>query len=176
MKKLSRPGFLALSLFCVLACGGCTQSEESPGTVACDQACVDQNVSYTLINVIVDLYNQNLAGRPVGVQDLSGLCALGGTAHITGTTGVDSGNGITTVNLSYALSGCHAQAGGDLVFEGTVSEVGSFDGQDYVSENLSSGSLAMSGTVQGTAIDETCEVHVNRNANAVSGNICGRTF
>jgi hypothetical protein len=176
----------------LLLAAGCSSGSASTGSAAgadggggsftmCDQACADIASGVTLANLVNDLYNQNLAGRPVGSQNLSAQCPLGGTAAITGTTGFDSTHNITSVNLTYMMTSCHASASGvQLTYTGTVTEVGSFDSMTLQSLNDASDALTTTGTVDGFAVNDTaCAVHVNVDNNStpeVTGTLCGRAF
>jgi hypothetical protein len=170
---------------------GCSSGSASTGSASgadgggsftmCDQACADIGSGVNLANLVNDLYNQNLAGRPVGSQSLTAQCPLGGTAAITGTTGFDSTHNITTVNLTYMMASCDVSASGvQLTFTGTVTEVGSFDSMTLQSLNEASDALTTTGTVDGVAVNDTaCAVHVNVDNNStpeVTGTFCGRTF
>ncbi len=160
---------------------GTTAGDGGGSFVSCDQACADVGTGVTLANLINGLYNQSLAGRPVGSQSLSAPCPLGGTAMITGTTGYDATHDITTVNLIYAMAACHFSGNGaQLTADGTVTEVGSFDSTMLQSLNDASDSLTIVGTIDGADVnDSACMVHVNVDSNStpeVSGTVCGRTF
>ncbi len=157
--------------------GGGTTS----GAMCLDQACADIGTGVALANLVNDLYNTNLAGHPVGTQSLTAPCPLGGTADITGTTGLDQAHGITTVNLTYAMMGCQVSASGaELTVTGTMTEVGSFDPPTLQTINDASSDLTITGTVDGMNVSDTaCDVHVNVDSNAnpeVTGTVCGRTF
>jgi hypothetical protein len=182
-----------MSRWVVLVLGaGCSSGSASTGSSAatdgggstftmCDQACVDIGSGVTLANLVNDLYNQSLAGHPVGSQSLTAPCPLGGTAAITGTTGFDDTHGITTVNLTYMMSACHVSASEvQLTVTGTVTEVGSFDSTMLQSLNDASDDLTIVGTVDSVAVNDTaCAVHVNVDSNStpeVTGTLCGRGF
>lgn len=181
---------LALALVFAAACSsGSSTSSGATGTdgggvttmTMCDQACIDIGTGVTLANLVNDLYNTNLAGHTVGAQNLSAPCPLGGTADITGTTGFDQAHGITTVNLAYAMTGCHVSASGvELTVTGTLTEVGSFDSMTLQTINDASSDLTITGAVDGMNVTDTaCDVHVNVDSNAnpeVTGTVCGRTF
>src|SRR5260221_6584748 len=88
--------------------GGATSSSGGAGQTyvppTCDQGCQDYLVSWALNDTIWFLWNQKLAGRPVGAQDIMGACPLGGTVHITGMDSV--ANGTTTSDIQFELTGC----------------------------------------------------------------------
>src|ERR1017187_1540272 len=71
----------------------------------CGQTCQDNEVGYALDATIWLLWNENFAGQPSGAQNKTVNCPLGGTAQISGTTGVGS-NGIDTVHLTLNLQNC----------------------------------------------------------------------
>jgi hypothetical protein len=172
----------------------------SPGTHEVGNACVPNTLTqaqvdgatvWALLNSIVDFYNQNLAGRPVGSQNVTADCPGGGTVTITGSSGYSSSNAITTSNLTYAMSGCQTSqisADGNTVAAiattGTVTETGSWNIPDYKSGKYqSTGSLIMTGTVNVTGfapatINQSCNVGLTHNisgsTNTLTGTICDR--
>ena len=156
--------------------GGSGSTYEPP---TCDQGCQDYLVGWALDDTMWFLWNQHVAGRPVGVQDITGACAFGGTVHITGMNGVAGGT--NTTDIQFALAGCeNSDLRYELTFTGTVSMVGSFNGDtNFTAEVFSASGLAVSGSLNyldDPAIDQACDVTVKQDDSAISGRICGRDF
>jgi hypothetical protein len=162
--------------------GGCASdsgggsSGDSDGS-ACDQGCLDDGTGYGIIETLRFLYNANLAGRPVGTQNVSASCPLGGGAVITGTTSFDSFNGITGVNLTFSASSCRHSDGSifDLTLTGAVNQSGTFSNIS-TALSYSSTALAISGSVYGEIVVETCSLSIARSDSSVTGVLCGRSF
>jgi hypothetical protein len=199
-----RLGLLLSVSSLAIGCGGSSPTTTTPvncasGTHLEGSTCVantltqtqvDPDAVFGLLNSVVAFYNQNLAGRPTGYQNITVNCSGGGTVRITGTTSYSSGNGITTVNLTYAMTNCQStQISGDgsltvaLTFNGTVTENGSWNLPSYKSAAYqSTGNLGVVGTVNArgyaqATINESCPVGVNHtigSANSVAGQFCGR--
>jgi len=154
----------------------------------CDQGCQDYFVAYGLENTIWFLWNSTIVGHPSGAQDLMATCPLGGSAHITGTTGV-SGN-TNTADVVFDLQSCAASENVyELTFTGSVSMQGSFDsvtsGSDFTAITFDSAMLDTSGAIHyypddDPAIDDACPVRVAQDGSGdafrISGKRCGRTF
>ena len=149
----------------------------------CDQGCQDFLVGFALDDTLWFLWNQKLAGHPVGVQNISGACPLGGTVHITGMDGVSSG--ITTTAIQFALDGCeNSNKQYHLTFTGTVTMDGSFDAStNFAAETFSAPGLAVSGGLKWRdqpTIDQACDVSVTQrgtgDSSKLGGSVCGRDF
>jgi len=188
--------FAVLAVFFVPGTSSC--SSQSGGTSsdtpsAYPQSILDADVVWATYSGVDDIYNQNLAGKPVGTQSLQGKsCPLGGTVNITGTTAVATDNGITSVDLQYEMTSCKmARTSKDgnvtlvLTLSGTINDTGSFnssthfDGENFQSSSLSwTGTAHRSGYVDET-INETCpfsaSVSQSSSGGQTSGSICGRT-
>ena len=148
----------------------------------CDQGCQDFLVGFALDDTLWFLWNQKLAGHPVGVQDIMGACPLGGTAHITGMDG--AANGTTTTDIQFALEACeNSNEQYHLTFSGTVSMEGSFDSDTFTAETFSAPGLAVSGDLKWRdkpTLDQSCDVIVNQRGSGdsakLTGTVCGRDF
>lgn len=181
----SRP-FLVATLLppLVLAWSGCSGVSSSPVTDAdggCNQTCMDTHTGVAFIQLVDQIYNESIYGKPVGSQSLTALCPLGGSAVVSGSTSLDMAQGITSLNLTYVMSGCSLTDNGDtLAFAGSVTEVGTFDSASEESLHFSSSALQFTGTVTGAAVDVPgCAVQAADvwTANPqISGTICGRAF
>lgn len=170
------------------ACG--TAAENVCRAQTCDQACQDAIVAYAIDDTIWLLNNEDLAGIPVGNQDKTAACPLGGTVHITGTTGASSSTAIETLSLTFDLQACaHSNTTYSLAFTGKLSATGTFS-TDHTGPNavtFASSSLTITGKVQpsgvaAVAVSETCPVsltdayrQVAGETGWLNGEICGRT-
>jgi hypothetical protein len=167
-------------LFGTVLAGGCvvdTTGSSSSTSSTCDQECIDSYTGFGVHEIVRFLYNQNFAGQPVGTQDTTAACALGGQAVITGTTGYDSVNAITSVDLTYAMQSCENSDGSsfDLTLTGSVVENGTFSDSTTALTFISS-SLVIVGDANAETVSETCDVNVVRSGSSISGTICGRSF
>jgi hypothetical protein len=156
--------------------GGSGTTYEPP---TCDQGCQDYLVGWALDDTLWFLWNQHIAGKPAGVQDIMGDCALGGTVHITGMNGVAGGT--NTTDIEFTLADCeNSDVRYDLTFTGTVSMVGTFNVDvDSTAEVFSAPGLAVSGSLDyldDPTIDQACDVTVKQDDSAISGRMCGRDF
>jgi hypothetical protein len=140
-------------------------------------------VAWALDDTIWFLWNQKLAGRPVGVQDISGACPLGGSVHITGMDGV--ADGTTNTDIQFQLDGCeNSNRQYDFTFTGSVSMVGTFNGAtNTTAELFSAPGLMVAGPLHwldDPAIDQSCDVSFTQRGGgdtfALSGRVCGRDF
>jgi hypothetical protein len=164
--------------------GAASSSGGSPTYVApkCEQGCQDFLVGFALDDTLWFLWNQKLAGHPVGVQDIMGTCPLGGTAHITGMDGAS--NGTTTTDIQFALDACeNSNTQYHLSFTGTVTMEGSFDSDTFAAETFSAPGLDVSGDLKWRdkpTIDQSCDVIVNQRGTGdsakLTGTVCGRDF
>jgi hypothetical protein len=177
---------------CVVAwsCSGTSndtnQTNSNTQASTCGQTCQDNEVGYGLDKTIWVLWNEYFAGQPSGAQNKTVNCPLGGTAQITGTTGVAS-NGIDTVHLTLVLQNCaNSNTGFSLAFTGTLTWDGSFNGSVGNTLTFKSASLVISGDIalyNNPTVDETCAVSLtdsyDKNSSTqpswLNGVICGRT-
>jgi hypothetical protein len=170
--------------------GGRTGSGGSGGSggtytpPTCGQTCQDYLVAHGVNNTVWFLWNQLVAGRPSGSKDTTGTCPLGGSVHLTGTTGV-SDNGINTADVTFAFQGCsNSDEVYSLTFTGEVAMEGSFrSGSDFMAMTFISPSLDASGTLDfydDPEISETCEVTFAQSGTGETGTlvgrVCGRQF
>ena len=151
---------------------------------SCGQECQDYLVSWALNDTIWFLWNQKLAGRPVGPQDTSGACPLGGNVHITGFDAV-ADNGITTADVVFDLDACeNSNEVYSLTFTGAVRLEGSFDtATEFAAVTFSSTDLEISGGLEyldDPAIDESCAANITQEGMndgfELTGRLCGRDF
>lgn len=140
----------------------------------------DQWIVYGILDTQNFLYDQQLVGLPVGPQDVTANCPLGGTVHIYGsTTQADQ----ATVDLTFAMTECaNTGEGYDLVFTGDTWMSGSFASTGYKALSTTSDSIEVFGTVASDPpeVDTTCDLAVtdrgeDGEASVVSGEWCGRS-
>ena len=137
----------------------------------------DATVVYGLLDSLVFLYDQNLIGRPVGGQDSTDDCPLGGTVHITGTTAESES---AVIDLVFDMAAC-ANTGSDydLAFTGAVAWAGSFKPTGYKALSATADPLRAEGEAAGLDVDESCALAVtdrgeDGEVSSVSGEWCGR--
>jgi hypothetical protein len=171
---------LPLLAVVALACSGTSSPASDDDGGPCDQTCQDTHTGVALVQLVDQLYNVNLAGKPAGNQSVTASCPQAGSAVITGTITVDA-TMTTTVNLSYVMSGCAVVDNGDnLTFAGTVAEVGTSNAASEESLEYTSSALQFDGVVAGLSVNVPgCPVHAADDWTSnpqISGTICGRAF
>lgn len=193
---------LLVSLFCavmistgIAGCGssGSSSSDSAPSTPSnFSQTLLDSDLVWAVNGGMNQIYNDNLAGHLVGNQNLTASCPLGGTVHITGTTGTTSNTGITTVDLTYDMTECKVTrtsssgASVSLTLTGSMAYTGSFNSAtNFKSENFQSQSLTMAGTAHRTGYNDATVNNANCSysgattssgtGGTISGSICGST-
>ncbi|MGC8578749.1 MAG: hypothetical protein ACP5MB_01665 [bacterium] len=186
-----------LTILIVITMTGCGSSGSSGGSSSTSktfsQTQIDSDTVWGIGWLIMDIYNQHLAGKPSGSQNYQSVsCPLGGTVTITGTTSVSSSNGINSVDLYYTMSNCSDSKIGSntiaLTVTGTIEETGSFGGTTNKGyEDLSFRSIGYL-TIVGTdtnpqyttaVINEQCAYAetiytADGTSGTTSGTICGR--
>lgn len=177
-------GFVSSVL--ALACGS-SGNNTADAAPPCDQACQDGIALRSLREGMKLLYNLELQGKPVGPQDATVPCPLGGSAHVFGTATSNAVQGSTEVQLTYALAHCaYSQKDTDplrnysVTINGTVTEAGTISVQPTATTALviSSDALDLTGTVHVPTVDYAagaCKLAVSQNGNTLSGQLCGRT-
>lgn len=154
---------------------GCDKNDESQIS---DENFYEQ-IAYSVICCYSDMYNQNVAGKPVGGQNFSGSGPLGGTVTITGST--SEGDGMTVIDLDYSMTDVkYVKSSNDyttvITITGVTAETGSFS-SSYTSLNYQSENIHIVGKVtygsKSRQIDMTGPMSFNRSANSVSGEVFG---
>jgi len=141
------------------------------------------DVAWGIMTGLSDIFNQNIAGTPVGTIDTTASGPFGGTVHITGTTSYDQGNGIEIVHLQYDMSGCRVSSTAsssdlnvDLTLNGVISEDGSWS-STYVSVSYKSDALDVNGVSTRGAKDRsvggTTPFKANRTSSGISAELFG---
>lgn len=181
---MARPRLSGFLLGGCLALAGCGEDGQDPKT--CDDACRDRSAMRALRETMKLVYNLSLQGRPVGEQDETARCPLGGSARIFGTAYANPEQGATLVDLTYELDECayvqrddDAEESYDTVIDGTVRQSGIIAVQPSVTTALAieADELSISGTVYDppSAYDEQgCGVLLNQSGNNLGGIWCGR--
>jgi type IV secretory pathway VirJ component len=149
------------------------------------QLAIDNNTANNIINAIIDIYNQNVAGRSQSSYNGQTVaCPNGGTVLIQGLASKASNSNLTTANLTYTMTNCaEVKTDQSFTYSGVVTETGSFDiSTNFVSETLqSTGSVAMNGTITITGfavatVSQNVAFTINRGYNTASGTLGGRQF
>jgi hypothetical protein len=165
----------------VMIISSCTKDDSTSSKISDDN--FYKQVGYAMVMCYVDIYNQNLAGKPVGGQNMTKDGPMGGTVNITGTTGYASNNGITTTDLEFSMNSVKytTNVSGfetEITLTGTTTYTGSFS-NTYTSVNHQSGNLYILGSVTHNTvvrkIDMTGAVSINRSTSKISANIFGNS-
>jgi hypothetical protein len=181
MRARLAPVVVLVALMAVSACSGKTTSGANDADGGCDQACMDTHTGVAFVQLVDQIYNGSIASKPLGNQSLTAPCPMGGSAVVTGTTALNMTDMVTSVNLTYVMSGCSLMDNGDtLTFAGTVTEVGTFDSASEETLSFSASTLQFEGTVSGTAVNVPgCAVQASdvwTSNPQITGSICGRSF
>lgn len=184
MKKIRilwiRP-FILMGLILLIS-NSCKKDDNNSTTAISDDNYYKQ-IGYSLVMCYNDIYNQNLAGHPVGSQNITVNGPMGGTVIITGSTGYSSNNNITTTDLIFSMTSIKyvTNASGfetEITLTGATTYTGSFS-DSYTSVNHQSDNLYISGSVTHNdiirKIDMTGVVSINRLTSSITATIFGNT-
>jgi len=144
-------------------------------------------IAVSLINCYTDIYNQNLAGKPTGNQNITASGPMGGMVTITGSDSYDNTHGITTTNLLLAMEAVnytYTYTGNNnkswvtqIKITGSTTYSGSFS-DSYTSVNHQAANLHIAGTVSYDGIvreiNTSGSVNINRSS-TTSANIFGHS-
>lgn len=167
-------------LFLLVSC----EKEKEKDSASISDENFYKELGITIINCYVDVYNQNLAGKPTGNQNIIANGPMGGTVSITGTTTYDNTHGITTTELTFTMTNVNytfTYGSGDNTWVTEVSLTGSatYSGSfssNYTSLNHQSNNLYIKGSVTHDGItrnvDMSGNVSINRSS-TTSVNIFG---
>lgn len=180
-----RTGSLLIMGILSMLISSCDKSGTSndPTTISNDS--FYEEIGYTMIKCFTDIYNQNLAGKPTGNQNITADGPMGGTVVITGSDSYDATHGITTANLTFSLTSVkytynytdsnnkswftQVTLTGDITYTGSFSN--SYTSVNHQSDNLYiDGSVTYEGTVRN--INASGAVSINRSS-TTSVNIFG---
>jgi hypothetical protein len=174
----------ALCAFSLVLALGC--QDEPPEPPPCDDACTDGIALRSLRETMKLVYNITLQGNPVGEQDESTACPLGGEARVFGTATSNPVHGATEVDLTYELDDCRYLELDDepvetygMQISGTVTQSGVLAVQPTATTALlmQSDSVSLEGSVfdpPRAFNEENCVLDVVQNGNDLSGLFCDR--
>jgi hypothetical protein len=184
---VARSAFAA-SLFAVaaLASPGCGEGSKPPEPPPCDQRCQDSTALRSLRETVKLAFNLTVQGKPVGLQDVTVPCVLGGNVRVVGEANSNPIQGATEVRLTYVFAGCtYIQKDSEspenyaMTFNGTLTQEGVLAVQPTATTALRMASDAM--TFSGSVYDPPlpyeqpdCPLVIAQNGSALSGLICGR--
>jgi hypothetical protein len=166
---------------------GCAE-EEAPPPARCEEKCKDAVAVRALREMVKFAYNATLQGNPIGPQDETIPCPLGGQARVFGEATANTDQGANEVSLTYVLEQCHYLFREDeepaksfnLTFNGELHQQGTLAVQPTARMALvmMSASLTASGTVYDPPLDfsaEACVIDLEQDENDLFGEICGRS-
>ena len=161
-------------------------ADDPPPSPPCEQECRDGNALLALRHTLKLVYNLTLQGNPVGAQDETTPCPMGGQARVFGEATSNALQGAIEVQLTYELVECgymerddEPEENYDMSFDGTVEQDGTIAVQPGITTALvmASEAITLSGTVYDPPIEyreEDCPVQLGQSGNQLSGTICGR--
>ena len=186
-QRMKSAVIVALVAFPLAAGCGTSAGNTPPPVPPCDAACQDGIALRSLREGMKLLYNLELQGKPVGPQDATVPCPLGGSAHVFGTATSNAVQGATEVQLTYTLDHCkYSQVDTDpllnysVTINGTVQQAGTIAVQPSATTALviTSDVLDVTGTVHEPKLDyaaNACKLALSQAGNKLSGELCGRT-
>ena len=141
-------------------------------------------LSYAIVVLEADTYNQNFAGKPTGNVDADVEGPYGGSIKVTGATNTASDVDITTVDLTYTLVNvkqivtstdgklvCKATLNGTLKVKGSFSD--SYKSMSFNSPDMSATGIMTYGTAE-REINEQGSVSISASHN--KGQTRGEVF
>ena len=174
---ITRTCSLLIMSFILILAVSCEKlgTTDQSGTISDDS--FYEEVGYTMIKCLTDIYNQNLAGKPTGNQNITADGPMGGTVVITGSNTYDATHGITTANIVMSLNSVkytynytdknnknwftQVTLTGDITYTGSFSD--SYVSLNHQSDNLNIiGSVTYEGTVRN--ISGSGSVSINRSS------------
>ena len=174
----------ALVLFGSWLALACT---EDPDPVPpCDARCEDGIAARALRETVKLAYNLTLQANPVGAQDETTACPLGGSARVFGHATSNPQQGATEVDLTYELDRCavleideEADESYQMIVDGTLTQVGIMAVQPSATTALvmQSESMSLVGTVHDPPREYRaleCPVELGQNGNDFAGLLCDR--
>jgi hypothetical protein len=157
-----------LSIF-IISCKDDINNDNNQPKVISDQNFYSQ-LGGSIIKCYVDIYNQNLAGKPTGTHNINTNGPMGGEVNISGNTTYDNTHGITTTDLIFAMNQVQYvySASGyttEITLTGSTTYSGSFS-NSYTSVNHQSQNIHLKGSVTHEGIirniDMWGEISINR--------------
>lgn len=141
---------------------GCTKDENSK-TMSDDT--YYKEIAYCLSKCYSDIYNQNLAGKPVGNQNINTSGPMGGNVIITGSTTHDNTHEITTTDLLFTMNEVkYSTTNANLTQNGATTYKGSFS-PTYNNTSHLSNDLQISGTVTKDGITRNVNLNTSISIN-----------
>ncbi|MCK9220511.1 MAG: hypothetical protein M0P47_10740 [Bacteroidales bacterium] len=184
--KTKRLLFTILFMGIVLVFANSCKKSDSESVTISDENFYKE-LGITLINCYSDIYNQNLAGKPTGNQNITTNGPMGGTVVITGSDSYDNTHGITTTDLVFAMTAVkytytYTDSNDktwvtEVTLTGSTTHTGSFS-SSYTSINHQSSNLYIKGSVTYDGVVRTIDgsgiVSINRSTKTAV-NIFGNT-
>ena len=146
------------------------------------------NISRSITSCITDIYNQNLAGKPSGTQNITTEGPLGGTVIITGSNSVTD-DGLNSLDFSYELQNVKyiyvsQYYTTEITINGTITEKGSFNNDDKVkSLSYKSSNIQIVGSIYYTEnekikreINLSGTISINHGWSSTDAIICGNSI
>jgi len=170
----------------LFACGSGGNTASPDAAPGCDASCRDATALRALRDAIKLVYNVTLQGKPVGAQDQTTPCPLGGSAHVFGQATSNADLGTTNVELTYVFVQCaYSETQSDpaqtfqMTLTGTVTESGTIAVQPSATTSLQfqSDAMTLSGTVEYPTIpydENACVVVLGQIGSDLSGTLCDR--
>lgn len=137
-----------------------------------------KEIAYCLAKCYSDVFNQNLAGKPAGVQNISTTGPMGGSILITGNSSQDLTYNVTSLDLLYTMDGVkYSTTHANITQSGAVTYKGSFSPSTNNISHLSD-NLVLTGTVtvdgKTRNVNLTTPVSINVTKSTVSATINGK--
>lgn len=184
MTPLSRMRAIVM-LLSLLATAACSDDAEDVAKT-CDAECRDESAVRSLREVIKVVYNLTLQANPIGEQDETTRCPLGGSARVRGVAVSLAEQGATELALLYELNECaylqrddEPEESYDVVISGQVTEQGILAVQPTATTALifESESISLQGTVFDPPYEYSepdCALRFGQDGNNFGGDWCGR--
>ncbi len=178
---------ITLATACMMVLVACGSSGTAPAAAPCDVTCKDGVAVRALRETMKLVFNLTVQGKPVGPQDATTPCPLGGSAHVTGEASSNALQGASFVKLTYSLDHCSYLQKTDtpketyaMAVSGTVTQEGTLAVQPSATTALlfASDGVTFEGTVYDPPIaysDGPCRLSLAQNGNRLSGTVCGKT-
>jgi hypothetical protein len=178
----------SVKLVVLCACLAATACGDSatPAAPVCDQACQDGIALRAVREMAKLVFNLTIQGKPVGPQDATVPCPLGGSARVFGTANANAIQGTVEVDLTYVFEACGYTERDDdagetyaLTVSTRVTQKGTFASQSTATTAvvMQTEAVTLAGTVSNPPLDyrvEACALTLTQNGNDVTGLLCER--
>jgi hypothetical protein len=177
---------MALALALAWTCGCSASTTNAAPPKACDAECQDQIITRGLREMVKLAFNLTLQGKPVGAQDITVPCPLGGNVRVAGNASSNADQGATNVDLTYTFERCtylrkdaKPEENYELTVSGAVKQDGVIAIQPSATTALSlrSTSIKLEGSVYvpSISVDTTaCSIRLQQTGNRLAGTLCER--